>query len=97
LAAHLSGELYVQIIEERTNFSMHMTVSGEATGTGKSLFQTVFMKAFHGKTMPTLTSITEAQAYKMLAEGDNIFGNIRTLQTRALITIKRITLNLSST
>ena len=58
---------------------MNMTISGEVTGTGKSLFQTVFMRAFKGKTMPTLTSITEAQAYKMLAEGDTIFGNVTTL------------------
>ena len=74
LVAHLSGELYVPIIDARTNFSMHMTVSGEATGTGKSLLQTIWMNVFKGGPQPTLTSITEAQAYDLLADGKHIYG-----------------------
>ena len=54
---------------------MHMTISGDATSTGKSLFQTVWMTVFQGEPMPTLTSISEASAYDMLADGKHIYGN----------------------
>ena len=45
------------------------------TGTGESLFQTVWMGVFQGEPQPTLNSITEAAAYDMLARGENIYGN----------------------
>ena len=30
--AHLGGELYLQIMESRSNFILHMTISGKTTG-----------------------------------------------------------------
>ena len=46
-------------------------------GTGKSLFQTVWMRVFKGEDQPTLTGITEAVAYEQLANGDNIYGTVK--------------------
>ena len=77
--AHLSGELYVPIIDARGNFSMHMTVSGDATDVGKSLFQTIWMNVFRNGRGNLLTSITQAQAYDMLADGQNIYGKFARL------------------
>ena len=53
---------------------MQMNISGEATGTGKSLFQTLWMRVFKGENKITLTSISEASAFEMLAAGENIYG-----------------------
>ena len=53
---------------------MHMTVSGDATDVGKSLFQTIWINAFKNGEAKTLTSITQAQAYEMLADGKSIYG-----------------------
>ena len=54
---------------------MQMAVSGEATGTGKSLMQSLWMIVFKGEVKTTISSITEAQAFKMLASGENIPGD----------------------
>ena len=56
-----------------------MAVSGEATGTGKSLMQSLWMIVFKGEVKTTISSITEAQAFEMLASGENIYGNQRQL------------------
>ena len=53
---------------------MQMNISGQATGTGKSLFQTIWMRVFKGETLPSLTSISESQAYIKLDAGENIYG-----------------------
>ena len=66
----MAGQVYPQIIEERATFSSQMVVSGTATSTGKSLLQTVCMNIFHGKVMPTTTSITESSFYQQLEEED---------------------------
>ena len=58
------------------NFEINARLNSLLTGTGKSLFQTVWMRVCNGETKPTLTSITEAVAYETLANGDNIYGNI---------------------
>ena len=50
-----------------------MSVSGPATSTGKSLMQTICMLILNGEIQPTTTSLTEAQFYEMLDEG-NIYG-----------------------
>ena len=50
-----------------------MSASGPASGTGKSLFQTVGMNTFHGEPQPTTTSMTEATFYETLAE-DTLYG-----------------------
>ena len=73
-AAHLAGELYVPIIKERSNFSLQMSISGNAYGTGKSLFQTLWTRAFKGKSEDPVGSCTEAQAYVKLDAGENIYG-----------------------
>ena len=75
-AAHLAGEFYTQIIEERANFSIQINISGDSTGTGKSLFQTVWTRVFQGEDKSPLTSCTQAQAYEMLANGEHIYGKI---------------------
>ena len=54
---------------------MQMNVSGSATGTGKSFWQSVWMAVFEGEVKTTLNGITEAQAYQRLASGENIYGN----------------------
>ena len=56
-----------------------MNVSGEATGTGKSLLQTIWMRAFKGDGQQSLTEITESQAYVKLDAGENIYGKSSTL------------------
>jgi hypothetical protein len=71
--AHLSGQLYKQIIGKQAQFSTQMSVSGPASSTGKSLMQTVGMITFIGEVQPTTTTITEASFYEMLDEG-NIYG-----------------------
>lgn len=53
---------------------MQLTVSGEATGTGKSLLQSLWMIVFKGEQKTTISSISEAQAFEMLANGENIYG-----------------------
>ena len=73
-AAHLAGELYQLIIKTQSHYCMQMSVSGDATGTGKSLLQSVWMVVFTGEPQTTLTSVSEAQAYKMLNRGENIYG-----------------------
>ena len=72
--SHLAGELYVQIIEAQSNYSLQMNVSGEATGTGKSLMQSTWMRVFKGEEQGTVTSITQAQAFDRLSSGFNIYG-----------------------
>ena len=53
---------------------MQMAVSGDSTGTGKSLMQSLWMIVFKGEVKTTITSISEAQAFEMLASGENIYG-----------------------
>jgi hypothetical protein len=72
--AHLSGEMYTLIIEKQKNFVLQVSCSGDATGTGKSLAQSIWMITFHGEEVSTVSSITEAAAYQMLAKGQNIYG-----------------------
>ena len=76
--AHLSGEMYTLIIEKQKNFVLQVSCSGDATGTGKSLAQSIWMITFHGEEVSTVSSITEAAAYQMLAKGQNIYGMIYT-------------------
>ena len=77
--AHLSGELYTLVIEKQKNFVMQISVSGDATGTGKSLAQSIWMITFRGEEVSTVSSITEAAAYQMLARGQNIYGIVNTI------------------
>ena len=72
--AHLSGKMYNQIIESQKSFTMQMNISGKVTGTGKSLFQSVWMLVFEGEEKIPVGSITEDKAYKALAAGNNIYG-----------------------
>ena len=73
LAGHFAGLVYGPSIKKRGNFSSQMSVSGPATSTGKSLMQTICMLILNGEIQPTTTSLTEAQFYEMLDEG-NIYG-----------------------
>ena len=73
--SHLCGKIYPLIIAAQSQYSMQMNVSGSATGTGKSFWQSVWMKVFEGEVKTTLNGITEAQAYQRLANGENIYGN----------------------
>ena len=73
-AQHLAGEVYTQTIAEHSNYVTQMTISGEATGTGKSLFQSIWIRTFKGESKTSFTSISEAQAYEMLSRGENIYG-----------------------
>ena len=61
--SHLVGLLYDQIIDERGTFSLQMNISGEATGAGKSLLHTIWMRVFEGQDITPLTSISEALIY----------------------------------
>ena len=62
------------MIEEQGNFLIQMSVSGDATGTGKSLMQSVWMRAFKNEEQATVTSVTQAQAHEVLGSGRNIYG-----------------------
>lgn len=73
IVAHLAGQLYRPIIDMQGAFSTQMSVSGPASGTGKSLFQTAGMNMFHGEPQPTTTSMTEATFYETLSE-ETLFG-----------------------
>ena len=73
IVAQLAGQLYRPIKSQQGHFSTQMSVSGAASSTGKSLFQTVGQHMFYGEEQPSTTSITEATMYDMLEEG-NIFG-----------------------
>ena len=74
-ADDLSGSVYKHIIAHRGTFHTQMSVSGSATGTGKSLMQTVMMYTFYGEIKPSTTSLTEASFYAKMEEGD-IFGKL---------------------
>ena len=71
--AHISGQLYTQIINKQAQFSTQMSVSGDVFTTGKSLMQTVGMLMFYGEEQPTTTTMTEATFYDLIEEG-NIYG-----------------------
>ena len=43
-------------------------------GTGKSLFQSVMMRALKGQDIPPTKSCTEAEAYVTLSKGEHIYG-----------------------
>ena len=51
-----------------------MSVSGDATGTGKSLAMSTFMKAFRGDSAVTVSSVTYAETYQMLNDGENVYS-----------------------
>ena len=72
-ADDLSGSIYKHIIAHRGTYHTQMSASGPATGTGKSLMQTMMMYIFYGEMQPSTTSLTEASFYAKLEEGD-IFG-----------------------
>ena len=71
--AHLAGQLYKPIIDKQGAFSTQMSASGPASGTGKSLFQTVGMNMSYGEPQPTTTSMTEATFYETLSE-ETLYG-----------------------
>ena len=77
-AAHLTGEMYQAVVKSHGNFSTTCSVSGDATGTGKSLIQSTFMATFRGDDASNVGSITEAMIYEMLSEGQNIYGKLST-------------------
>ena len=58
--AHLHGALYKHVTQKLGNFTIQMSVSGPATGTGKSLWMTLCMLIFSGSQQPTSTTMTEA-------------------------------------
>ena len=75
-ADDLSGSVYKHIIAHRGTLHTQMSASGPATGTGKSLFQTIMMYIFFGEIKPSTTSLTEASFYAKMEEGD-IFGKLK--------------------
>ena len=75
-AAHLTGEMYQVVVKNHGNFSTTCSVSGDATGTGKSLIQSTFMATFRGDDATNVGSITEAMTYEMLSDGQNIYGKL---------------------
>jgi hypothetical protein len=72
--AHLSGEFYKYIIEDNGNFTTQMVLSGSSTGTGKSLLQTIMIRAVNGCDKAPTKSCTESEAYEVLGMGENIYG-----------------------
>ena len=64
--------MYPVILSTVGNFSTMMSVSGDATGTGKSLAMSTFMKAFRGDSAVTVSSVTYAETYQMLNDGENV-------------------------
>ena len=53
-----------------------MSISGDASGTGKSLMQSCCMLMFHGEPQTTVTSISDSSFYELLSDG-SIYGNER--------------------
>ena len=71
---HLHGEMYELAIKSHKNYTTRCVCSGEATGTGKSLLQSVWMDVFRPEDAICVASITQAMAYQMLNDGENIYG-----------------------
>ena len=67
------GQLYPFILKKLGNCSSMMSISGEATHTGKSLIQTSCMAMFTGAEQPVMSSLTDSVYFEMLSEG-NIYG-----------------------
>lgn len=54
---------------------MEMSISGSASGTGKSLWQSICQIMFEGEQQASVSSITDSSMYEMLSEGP-IFGKL---------------------
>ena len=72
----MMGQFYPFIIKKHGNFSTQMSISGSASGTGKSLIQSSCMLMFTGEEQSTMASLSEATFYNMLSEG-NIYGKFQ--------------------
>ena len=68
------GQFYPFIVKLHGNCSIQMSISGSASGTGKSLMQSSCTLMFTGEQQTAVTSISEAALYEMLSEGC-IYGN----------------------
>ena len=75
----MSGEFYKFLIEDGRNFSTQMVLSGDATGTGKSLLQSVMVRALKGCDKSPTKSCSESEAFWILSRGENIYGEFKIL------------------
>ena len=90
---HLSGEFYPFIIEDHGNFSVQMVLSGEATGTGKSLAQSVHMRALKGGEICPTKSCTENEGYVILSRGEHIYGTYYSMNLTGAVHVQSQTVN----
>lgn len=58
---------------------MEMSISGGASGTGKSLCQSICQLMFEGEQKASVSSITDSSMYEMLSEGP-IFGKLLNIE-----------------
>jgi len=63
------GKFYPFIIQRRGNCSLEMSISGDATGTGKSLWQCICQNMLEGEQKSSVSSITDSSMYETLSEG----------------------------